>query len=358
MSKKSTFKSNWPKYVLQWGVLALLIFFLSGLASLVFTDIKATDPEKYCPFGGLEALGTYWANGSLPCSMTSMQIAMGVALAAVVVLFGKLFCGYLCPIGSVEDLLKKLRQAIGFKAININEHSIVDKVLRIVKYALLFIVFYMTMTASELFCKNFDPYYAAATGFKGEITLWMSITSLVLVLLLGLIVDRFWCKYICPLGAICNSLKFWVWMVVLVGVWWILGLLGLHLSWVWLIGGMSLLGYLLEILCGRPKPQLLGVVIDKGKCNGNCRLCQKNCPYNIDVPSFDGKVYSVDCTLCGECIASCPHGALSVGVRKNSDGKHCKFAKYLPAVLTVVALAIAIVIGGKFEVPTIDEKWE
>lgn len=258
MSKKSTFKSNWPKYVLQWGVLALLIFFLSGLASLVFTDIKATDPEKYCPFGGLEALGTYWANGSLPCSMTSMQIAMGVALAAVVVLFGKLFCGYLCPIGSVEDLLKKLRQAIGFKAININEHSIVDKVLRIVKYALLFIVFYMTMTASELFCKNFDPYYAAATGFKGEITLWMSITSLVLVLLLGLIVDRFWCKYICPLGAICNSLKFWVWMVVLVGVWWILGLLGLHLSWVWLIGGISLLGYLLEILCGRPKPQLLG----------------------------------------------------------------------------------------------------
>lgn len=357
MSKKSTFKSNWPKYVLQWGVLALLIFFLSGLASLVFTDIKATDPEKYCPFGGLEALGTYWANGSLPCSMTSMQIAMGVALAAVVVLFGKLFCGYLCPIGSVEDFLKKLRQAIGFKAININEHSIVDKVLRIVKYALLFIVFYMTMTASELFCKNFDPYYAAATGFKGEITLWMSITSLVLVLLLGLIVDRFWCKYICPLGAICNSLKFWVWMVVLVGVWWILGLLGLHLSWVWLIGGISLLGYLLEILCGRPKPQLLGVVIDKGKCNGNCRLCQKNCPYNIDVPSFDGKVYSVDCTLCGECIASCPHGALSVGVRKNSDGKHCKFAKYLPAVLTVVALAIAIVIGGKFEVPTIDEKW-
>ena len=104
MSKKSTFKSNWPKYVLQWGVLALLIFFLSGLASLVFTDIKATDPEKYCPYGGLEALGTYWANGSLPCSMTSMQIAMGVALAAVVVLFGKLFCGYLCPIGSVEEI--------------------------------------------------------------------------------------------------------------------------------------------------------------------------------------------------------------------------------------------------------------
>lgn len=357
MAKKSTFKSNWPKYLLQWGVLALLVFFLSGLASLVFTDMNAPDPEKYCPFGGLEALGTYFANGSLPCSMTSMQIAMGVILAAVVVLLGKLFCGYLCPVGTVEDLLKKLRQAIGFNAFNINERSVADKVLRIVKYVLLFITFYMTLTASELFCKNFDPYYATATGFKGEITLWMSVAALALVLIPGLFVDRFWCKYICPLGAICNSLKFWVWMVVLVGVWWILGLLGLQLPWVWLLGAMCLLGYLLEILCGRPKPQLLGVVIDNGKCNGNCRLCQKNCPYNIDVPSFEGKVNSVDCTLCGECVASCPLGALSVGVRKEVDGKRCKSAKYIPAVLTVVAVAIAFIIGGKFEVPTIDEKW-
>lgn len=76
--------------------------------------------------------------------MTSMQIAMGVVLAAAVVLLGKLFCGYLCPVGTVEDLLKKLRQAIGFNAFNINERSVADKVLRIVKYVLLFITFYMT----------------------------------------------------------------------------------------------------------------------------------------------------------------------------------------------------------------------
>lgn len=119
--------------------------------------------------------------------MTSMQIAMGVVLAAAVVLLGKLFCGYLCPVGTVEDLLKKLRQAIGFNAFNINERSVADKVLRIVKYVLLFITFYMTLTASELFCKNFDPYYATATGFKGEITLWMSVAALALVLIPGLL---------------------------------------------------------------------------------------------------------------------------------------------------------------------------
>ena len=230
MAKKSTVKTNWPKFLLQWGVLALLIFFLSGLASLIFPKMSAPDPEKYCPFGGLEALGTYLANDSLPCSMTSMQIVMGLALAAVVIVVGKLFCGYLCPVGTVEDLLKKLRQAIGFKAFNIKSTSIADKVLRIVKYVLLFFTFYMTMTASELFCKNFDPYYATATGFKGEITLWMSIITVSLVVIPGLLVDRFWCKYICPLGAISNSLKFWVWLVVLVGIWWGLNLLGVHIA--------------------------------------------------------------------------------------------------------------------------------
>ena len=92
MAKKSTVKTNWPKFLLQWGVLALLIFFLSGLASLIFPKMSAPDPEKYCPFGGLEALGTYLANDSLPCSMTSMQIVIGLALAAVVIVVGKLFC--------------------------------------------------------------------------------------------------------------------------------------------------------------------------------------------------------------------------------------------------------------------------
>lgn len=50
--------------------------------------------------------------------------------------------------------------------INITTGSIADKILRAVKYILLFWIFYMTISSSELFCKNFDPYYAIATGFK------------------------------------------------------------------------------------------------------------------------------------------------------------------------------------------------
>ncbi|MBR5925641.1 MAG: 4Fe-4S binding protein, partial [Bacteroidales bacterium] len=107
MAKKSTIRSNWPKYVLQWGTLAAIVFFLSGLAVKLFPKMEPANPEAYCPFGGLEALTTYLQRGSLPCSMSSMQILMGIVLAAVVILLSKLFCAYLCPIGTVEDLLMK-----------------------------------------------------------------------------------------------------------------------------------------------------------------------------------------------------------------------------------------------------------
>ena len=82
MAKKSSFARNWPRYILQWGVLAALVFVLSGLAGLIFGRAEPADPEAFCPFGGLEALATYGVRGSLPCSMSSLQIMMGIALAA------------------------------------------------------------------------------------------------------------------------------------------------------------------------------------------------------------------------------------------------------------------------------------
>lgn len=68
-------------------------------------------------------------------------------------------------------------------SVEIRPGSIADRLLRAVKYALLFYVFYMSASSSELFCKNFDPYYAVATGFKGEITVWMTVISVALLFL-------------------------------------------------------------------------------------------------------------------------------------------------------------------------------
>ncbi|MDD6253700.1 MAG: 4Fe-4S binding protein [Bacteroidales bacterium] len=351
MAKKSTILTNWPKYLLQWGVLAALVLFLTG----VISGDEPANPEAHCPMGGLQALVTYLVNGSLPCSMTTMQIMMGIVLAAAVVLFSKLFCGYVCPLGTVQDLLAKLRRTIGIKGIEIQNGSVADVLLRIVKYVILFWVFYMTATASELFCKNLDPYYAVATGFKGEITLWMSIITVLIVIVCGFLMKSFWCKYLCPLGAISNSLKFWVWIVVLFALYYVLGLIGVNIPWWVLLGLFSLAGYLLEILCGRPRFQVVHIMKNSEKCI-HCGHCTTACPFGIDVARAQGgPLRAVDCTLCGECTASCPTKAVYTGICKKQ--KPSCFMKVLPALLAVVLVALGIHFGNKVELPTINVTW-
>lgn len=354
MSKKSIVSRNWPKYLLQWGSLALLVFFLSGLAGKIFTKNAEVNPEAYCPLGGIEALTTYLAGGSLPCSMTTMQIMMGIALLVGVVLFSKLFCAFLCPVGTVEDLITKLRTSLRIKAVSIRNGSVLDKILRSVKYLLLGWIVYMTATSSELFCKNLDPYYAVATGFKGEITLWMSVITVTIVLLGAFLVDRFWCRYVCPLGAASNTFKFWVWLTGLAGLWIVLVNFGVKMPWFCLLGAFCLLGYLLEILCTQPKFQALHIFKDDKACT-SCGLCTKICPYHIDVAEVKGKVRHVDCTLCGECVAACNSNALGVGICKSAGRK--KVWKVVPALLALLLVAAGMFVGNTFELPTIDETW-
>lgn len=349
MAKQSTIKKNWPKYLLQWGVLAALAAFL------LIPGKDPANPEAYCPMGGLQALATFFVRGSLPCSMSMVQIVMGIVLAAAVVLFSKLFCGYLCPMGTVQDLLMKLRNTIGWRGIVVKNGTVADKVLRVIKYVLLFWIFYSTATASELFCKNFDPYYAVATGFKGEITLWMSLISVAAVILCGFMVNMFWCKYLCPLGAISNSLKFWVWIVVLVAAYYLLGTIGVNVPWWALLAAFCVVGYLLEILCGKPRLQVLHIMKNDSKCT-HCGLCTKACPYGIDVAGCRaGAVKAVDCTLCGECTAVCPVDAIHTGVCVK--GGRNVWNVLAPAVIALVLMGIGLWAGGKYELPTINVTW-
>ena len=349
MAKQSTIKRNWPKYLLQWGVLAALAAFL------LIPGKDPANPEAYCPMGGLQALTTFFVRGSLPCSMSMVQIVMGIVLAAAVVLFSKLFCGYLCPLGTVQDLLMKLRNTIGWRGIVIKNGTVADKVLRVIKYVLLFWIFYSTATASELFCKNLDPYYAVATGFKGEITLWMSLISVAAVILCGFMVNMFWCKYLCPLGAISNSLKFWVWIVVLAAAYYLLGTIGVNVPWWALLAAFCVVGYLLEILCGKPRLQVLHIMKNDSKCT-HCGLCTKACPYGIDVAGCRaGAVKAVDCTLCGECTAVCPVDAIHTGVCVK--GGRNVWNVLAPAVIALVLMGIGLWAGGRYELPTINVTW-
>jgi len=336
--------NNLWKKALQWGVIAaILAFIITG----IITGNKA-DIEAYCPFGGLQAFSTYLVNGTLACSMSMVQIMVGLVLAVGVILFSKLFCGYLCPLGTLSEAMGNLRRKIKIKEIVVTPGSVADKALRIIKYALLFTVFYFTLGSSELFCKNFDPYYAMATGFTGEITLWMSVTTIVLLFCGSFFINMFWCRYICPLGAISHIFKFTLWFVAIVLLFVVLGWLGLTIPLVWLLAIACISFYVLEIISGKTKcVPVLKITRDTKTCN-NCGLCAKKCPYRIAVDKVE-VVRDIDCTLCGECISHCCCDSLTI--------TRSKKLRWLPAITVVVLFALALWLGGNWELPTINESW-
>ncbi|MCK4716773.1 MAG: 4Fe-4S binding protein, partial [Candidatus Marinimicrobia bacterium] len=192
------FLHNKTKLVFQASILVLIFtLVLIGLISKSYNP----DFEAYCPFGGILSLGSKLWIGSMSCAMSEDQVFMGIFLLIGVMVFGKLFCGYICPVGTVIEWLNKLLAKFNLSRVL---NGLWDRLLRLGKYVLLFFTAYFTITSSELWCKKFDPYYAAASGFDSDVVVWAGILTLLVVLIGSVYIRFFWCKYVCPLGALSN----------------------------------------------------------------------------------------------------------------------------------------------------------
>ncbi len=343
MARKKQSPVNYYRITLQWGILALLAYMLFRP---LFDHSYAPDFEAYCPFGGMQSLASYFSSHSLACSMTTVQIALGSALLVAAILFSKLFCSYICPIGTFTEWMGKL----GRKAkMNITLSGTADRILRLLKYVLLFITFYFTVTASELFCRKFDPFYAAFTGFSGDVFLWYAIPAILLTIVGSFFIRMFWCKYLCPLGAITNIAVYALPASAITLLWVLLTFAaGVAIPWPWLLGTLCLMGFIFEATTLRffVFPSLRITRHDE-LCT-HCRICDKKCPMAINISTVD-RVDHIDCNLCVDCVIKCPEkGALTINKRK---------LRWLPAVATVILTAAAITIATYYELPTISENW-
>ncbi len=220
-----------------------------------------------CPIGAMQAVG-----GSMDFNLSFY--AAGFVLAAGV-LFGRAICGFICPFGLIQELLYK----IPFPKKKLWKGFSYIKYILLVLFVLLLPVIHTNELGmgDPAFCEYICPVGTLEGGLpllsahpelRQAIGALFSVKACIMaVTLIGCImVCRFFCKVMCPLGAVYGLLN---------------------------------------------KISIYHMEINKEKCI-SCGKCHNECPMDVDpVKNPD----SAECIRCGKCTVCCPKEALALKFR-------------------------------------------
>ena len=213
-------------------------------------------------FSSIGAIYTAIIGGTFVFSEQVGNILLVAAVFLITALWGRFFCGFICSFGAMQDLLWRLGKHIVNRPL-IPEKA--DRVLKYLKYAvLLFIVIGVwTLGVGEgVLWSPWTIFGMYSSPFKGFPTEWMFLSLggafLLLTVIGSLFIERFFCKYICPLGALfAIASRFRVFRI--------------------------------------KKPS--------DHC-GSCKLCTKKCSMSIPLYRHD-EVRSGECIDCMQCTSAC-----------------------------------------------------
>jgi polyferredoxin len=185
-----------------------------------------------------------------------------MAFLLMSLLLKKAFCAWLCPVGTLSEYLWKLGKRIFGR--NLHLPRWVDIPLRGLKHLLLgFFVFVIgAMSAEALQSFMNTPYGLVADVKMLNFFREMGDTAMIVIALLvlsSMLVQNFWCRYLCPYGA--------------------------------LMGLVSLLSP--------------GKIRRDAEACVDCGKCARACPASLPVDRLM-QVRSAECSACMVCVAACP----------------------------------------------------
>lgn len=213
--------------------------------------------------------------GSLQNALGSLNKSIGFYVFGILLLYGMLFgrtiCGWLCPLGLIQELLHKI-PTVKIKKSRFTRGLSYLKYVTLIVFVVIIPIYYGIIRKIPVpgFCKFICPAGTGegAMGLLPNNTEWLSMLGpiftekFVILVIIGLaciFCYRSFCRFLCPLGAIYG-----------------------------LFNSIA----------------VIGVRVDKERCN-NCGACVRNC--KMDVLT----VGDHECIQCGECVALCSQQALS-----------------------------------------------
>jgi len=209
---------------------------------------------------------------------TVSLIGAGAILAACIIV-PRLFCGYVCPLGTLIDafdlIIRRPLRKLRLKRINRLAHTryyVLAALLVSAAMGALISGFFspiplltrgLMLTAARL-----ELGWRRNWGMLTPLGIWayVSIALFAAVFILGILAPRFWCRYVCPAGAM-----------------------------------FSLAGFL----------RVFERRINRS-CN-HCDRCRRACPF--DAISPDHATRPLDCAFCRTCASVCPGGAIEYAWR-------------------------------------------
>jgi polyferredoxin len=236
--------------------LVFLIFSLGILTFVIVIGKKSI--HNLCPyalvcFGAMK--GNLW---NLSLGLASLGIFLGIIFMIAAMFWGRIFCGYVCPLGTIQELIYCLRRKRKTGQIP----YFAERKLRKIKYGILALTVILALMGLGWLYINFCPIYALS---RLPALAFFGLGVLAIILLGGFYLERFWCRFLCPYAALLNISE----------------------------GLGSLFGI------SRSKVQR-----NLERCV-DCGICCQSCPMNIDILE-DEYVHSPDCIHCLRCSQKCP----------------------------------------------------
>ena len=271
MDEFSTKQTGTIRTVVQWCFMFWVVgigirfgMFVNSAASGAAAPFVSRPPgvEGFLPIGALTSLKYWLVSGEIhPVHPAALVIFLTILLMSL--LAKKSFCSWLCPVGTLSEVSHRLGRKVFGR--NFRVWLWLDLLLRSIKYLLLllFVVFILMGMSAASVLKFLDaPYWAVSDVKMLHFFTRMSASTMVVLALLtflSLFYKMFWCRYLCPYGA--------------------------------LLGLLSIISP-------------FKIRRDASGCTG-CRRCTAACPSGLEVHSSTA-ISSPECTGCLTCAVSCP----------------------------------------------------